>query len=666
MRGSYCIIFLILFCHPSVLHSQTDILVDTGHQGAITALTYDIERNLLFSGGEEGSVNIWDGRTKMLIASLNISHYPISKICIHPVLPQIAVLEDVDLTSTHITVWDWEKNIEVFSLQTTEQILYISYSTLGNFLVYSVTDWYSLKVIDSQRGLYLPLMNKGFGIVSYFVFSRTEKNIMIYQPSGSISYWDFATGTLLEQIDTINNLSNFNITNDNKYMVASKDSTFYLINLLSGEVVNQKAEENLYQIQLQDNSNLFLLFNNNNQIEITRCRLEGTDFQNYSVLPLNFNNPIVTMTEGEEGIYVGDNSGSIYLIFSSGQFKRISQCNLLRISGIAVFKDSIAIASQKGILIFKLNISETNQSMETLILASEGFKVVENPFETSIGINFLDQNRLIVWDKSETNKGLAVYNIITKSIEKRYQYFTSSIHQLSVNDNNLIILEKNGELKILDINSFEQIFTYFSPGMNKIITISDKILIGVQTRRIDFSGPLLIINPQTGETVPIPGTSLFSYDCIFDSYFNRLYSLSAEQMSNGIIITCIKTHYGSEFETENTLQSYYGEDFSASMVLVTEDKKLYTTLGFDSIKSINLLNNSITELEKSSHVPRELFISKDLLLSLNHDSSVTVWDRYNQKILLEFYLFDDLSWIALFQKTGEYLSHNAEDYIISD
>ena len=74
----------------------------------------------------------------------------------------------------------------------------------------------------------------------------------------------------------------------------------------------------------------------------------------------------------------------------------------------------------------------------------------------------------------------------------------------------------------------------------------------------------------------------------------------------------------------------------------------------------------ITELEKSSHIPRELFISKDLLLSLNHDSSVTVWDRYNQKILLEFYLFDDLSWIALFQNTDEYLSYNAEDYIIRD
>ena len=42
---------------------------------------------------------------------------------------------------------------------------------------YTLAEWQSIKVLDSQRGIFLPMLNNASGIVSFMVFSKTDKNV---------------------------------------------------------------------------------------------------------------------------------------------------------------------------------------------------------------------------------------------------------------------------------------------------------------------------------------------------------------------------------------------------------------------------------------------------------------------------------------------------------
>ena len=64
-------------------------------------------------------------------------------------------------------------------------------------------------------------------------------------------------------------------------------------------------------------------------------------------------------------------------------------------------------------------------------------------------------------------------------------------------------------------------------------------------------------------------------------------------------------------------------------------------------------------------MPREITAGASLLLAVNHDRTVSIWETRNGRLLVELYLFTDASWIAALPQEDRVYSHGADRYLIS-
>jgi hypothetical protein len=188
--------------------------------------------------------------------------------------------------------------------------------------------------------------------------------------------------------------------------------------------------------------------------------------------------------------------------------------------------------------------------------------------------------------------------------------------------------------------------------------VSDSTLVGGKTKGSGNSEPLMMINLKTGETVSLPDASILNYDLAYDPLEDTLYTLSLEKYED-INSTAILMHYGKDYEQTKLIMRYPNEDYTASLIFEPVSRKLYTSLGYNLVQTWEKSFFAFSTLEKSEHPPRKLEISQNLLISLNENHSITIWNLKDKKIILHFYLFKELNWVAVFpHNQNKYLSKN--------
>ncbi len=621
--------------------------VNTSHSGPIYCLEYSEAGNLLVTGGEDGTVRIWDLAKEKLLHRLNVSHRPVKKIAVRPGLSQVAVLEGDNLSSSTLSVWDWNLEVKLFSIEMKNQLLFLTYSSKGNYLLYSKADFNSLAVIDSETGRQLPYLRQGFGIVSFIVASRNEENVMTYQPSGLITYWNLRTGKSLKKVKTLPNLTSIRISPNNRFIAAAAEATMVVVDLLSGAVTDQKEVPRIISLAVSPQGNeITAIAEKDNETVLKRWYFNGKTLNEIPVARPGGYAGFSSLNYGKKGLYLADPEGRIVFLSSWEKFTLIFQNNLLSISDLAFFTDYMAAGSSDHIILF---------------LYREGSfitdKIFKNPLSAPTGLDFLDEKKILLWRKGEEPGEIMLLNLENGAIEAGSRDFNSPIIQLEISGQGIITVEKSGLGKILDLQTLATGFQYLSPGMNKLISAGGEVLIGGKSSISQFGSPLLRINRATGETVSIPDPRLFIYDLLYDG--RMVFSLGVERNKNETT-TYLKVHTGPSFETEKVLFRFKGEDLGAS---ITTDRKgsIYTSLGFNASQVLS--GGRVIQLEKSEHVPRKLFVFNGKLFSLNRSSSVTVWDLSTGRILFEFYIFKDLSWGALSARGEVYASPGAKQYL---
>jgi hypothetical protein len=357
-------------------------------------------------------------------------------------------------------------------------------------------------------------------------------------------------------------------------------------------------------------------------------------------------------------MYFGDNDGNLNAISFLGDRRVISENRTLPVSGVAIIDNQIFVGSEEAIIRFDLDLDAVEKNVAYALTKEnlpQNYTIIPNPFKTPVGLTLVDKNKLIIWDKSDQAKGLVIYDLTEGKIVQEDKNCTSALLQVSLKDENLLLLEKNGRLRVLNIHSLANIFSYLVPGMNRAVFISATSLIGGKAKTSEISEPLIRINLKTGETVPLSGPSILNYDLAYDPETDRLYSLSVDK-NDELTSTNILMHYGKDYEQKKLIMRFPNEDFSASLVFAPAAKKLYTSLGFNLIQTWDTNFFFFSSLEKSAYVPRKLEISQDLLISLNDNYSLTIWTLRNQQLLLHFFLFKGLNWVVVFP-------HNENTYV---
>jgi WD40 repeat protein len=647
---------------PALVRGAPVPLVNTSHAGRITAMVVDERRGLLFSGGEDGTVRIWDLAARQLSYLLRVSYLPIRTIAVHPSEPLVSVLVGEELQTDTLVCWDWERNRRLFTIESDAQLLCLDYSPLGSYLVYSREDYNSLVTVDPHTGRVLPYLQRGFGIVSYFTIARNEGNIMTYQPSGVISYWEIATGRLLKQLRAATDLAQIHISPNNRFIAAvggeaSRGEQLVVVDVLTGENLDQEPVSGVWDLAFSPAGNeISAVAELEGAVVLKRWYFGGRFLLSLSDRSFAADRVVgpACLVQTGEGSILGDGVGTIRALSSAGDPTVFASDTLLRISDLAFAGATMAVASPESLLVVSSRFFAEPYDGEAVPPEAVKLSAHPNPLRASTGLAFADSRRLLLWRSDETEGLLSVLDTWTGYAFTPDVSFSSPIRSLTVAPVGLIVVEKRGFCRVLDPTTFQATFRYNSPGMNKLIHTFGDMLVGGKTSIVEFQSPLLQINQKTGETVPVPDSSLFIYDLLYSDTDSALFTLAVQRRGERLS-TLLKMNTGYNFERSQVLLETKGEDLGASVV--ADDRgTVYTSLGYEGV--VSWQNGRMVPLASSGGVPRRLYWQAGKLFSLNRDGTISVWDTETRELLADIYIFKDGSWAALTPQGG--VLHAAE------
>lgn len=642
------------------LFSQ-DVLINSSHRGPVNKLYYDDNRELLFSSGEDGSVLIWDAEKREIVFRMQISHLPVKMFAVHPERTQLAVVESDQLKTFRLSFWDWEKGTRLFIQDLDELPLFITYSPKGKYLLYARPRYNSLVLLSPETGKELNLLKKGSGIVPFAVISGNERNIMTYQPSGRITYYDISSGRVLKRVKTLPDLSAIKIFPDNLFIAASTGESLVVVDLLNGTVKSRAVISEITTIGISGQGNeLACIYREAGESGLTKWYFNRKELYSVSVPEIKAFTDLNTLTFADRYLFLAGREGSISFLNRQNQYEVLAENQLMTISSLALAQNHLAVAGPENILLFSAEMLFANL-LSGRSLADKSFlrqKRIITPFSGESGVEFSNEGRLFLWAREDEHGKFISLDPDTDLQSKIHSDFNSALLYFEAAVQGIITLEKSGMAQILDGDSYRKLFQYWAPGMNKLIFGGDSTLLGAKGSVSELSSPLLVINQETGETVPIADDRLFVFELLYDRAGKRLFSLGIVGGGESYI-TQLKQHSGADFKKMQLLFSYPGEDLSACMTL--GNSTLYVASNDKPVSQWN--GYRFIELERSSHKPVKLFTQDRALLALNSDSTLTLWNTRSRRIILDFYIFKDGEWAAFLRNGPVYTSSGGKKYL---
>jgi hypothetical protein len=209
----------------------------------------------------------------------------------------------------------------------------------------------------------------------------------------------------------------------------------------------------------------------------------------------------------------------------------------------------------------------------------------------------------------------------------------------------LVSLDRTGTVRMVALpggaDAGRPLFEAWLPGTLCVLATSDRELIGGRTPvggTQGGGGTLLRINMRTGETVAVSGGSRSTYDLAWDVNRRVLYSLGIDAAGD----TVLMSHEGSGFESERVLSRYEGEDLAASIGFDSASGAVYASLGYGGIVAWD--GSAAGTIPSEGRVPRRLAAARGMLVSVNRDATLSIWDPAARALLGDLYLLATGDW----------------------
>lgn len=636
------------------------LVVETGHVGAVNAIAYDKQDSLLYSGGSDGTVRAWNLSTHELVGVLQVGHLPIQMLAVNPERHEIAAFETDNINTFRIVAWDWQTGKRLFTHNLGETPLFMQYSPRGNYLVYGVTEWQSLNFLDSSTGSALPYFQGGIGIVSAAIISNTEKSIMTYSPSGQIQYWSVDSGTLKQTYQTLPNLQAISFTPNNRYMIGAYNNNLVMVNLIGGQTVASIPLSGIQNTSLDPSSDELAVYSQDSTGPQLSLYLLGGGFQQLGSAFNLPSSPVTDLSFADGVLSASLQNGSLVTqrpYFSPESF---GANNLLQIDDVAVNDQEMLLTSPHHLL--DLETGFFGSSDPTPVLApSVSLTTTPNPFGGPTGVEALPDGRFVLWNTTGQNGSYRIYDPYS-GLGPAIGNFPAPFIDVRNAGDNLLTLDSQGTVNLLQLDTGASIFNYTAFGLQAVAYINPEKIIAGRSQTGTINTTLLQINPVTGETVPIPDSSIVVFGLAYDHTNKELYTLDIEN-SGSSTATVLKAHPLSTLGNGTPLLSYPGEDNNAGLAVDSAANSVFTSLGFRGVKELFPTTGQTTELQGTDHVARKLIVHGKWLVSLNADSSLTVWNRVTGRRIFDLYLFKNLSWAAILASGQFVASPGAEKYI---
>ena len=150
--------------------------VSHSHIGSVNEV-FMLTNISFFSCGDDGSVVLWQGNKN---ERLQVSDIPVKKIAYNSSLRYIAVYETDGFSLHRVSVWDWNQKKRLYAKRFTDRIVFLSFSTKGNYLMVGTESINSLNFFDSKTGEQKQLLENPGSLVSFALTGATDTTLETY------------------------------------------------------------------------------------------------------------------------------------------------------------------------------------------------------------------------------------------------------------------------------------------------------------------------------------------------------------------------------------------------------------------------------------------------------------------------------------------------------
>ncbi len=674
------------------------VVLDTGHTATINQIVQDPRTGYVFSASNDGTVRIWNPNSDKLQSTLRISHLPVVAVAVNPTSSELTAVVSDGGVYFELSSWNWITGQKIFSHSLSEVPLMLSYSPKGSFVLYATTQWKSLVFLDSHNGHELNYLPNGFGIVPFAIISGSEQTLMTYAPStGDLVYWDLSSGTRKATIPSVPNMNNVTKISD-VYIAGVTGDTLTVVNIVTGDVAYQQQLGSVLIVRSnQQTGQIAVLYtppagsssgmtssdgqssagSSSDGTSLTGASSSGSSTAGDKIALFTVNNgnvssdyfaadqvptDITAMRLMDGKILFAQQDGSMSTIsqYSSAP-QRFSENIIQPVTDIAFSDDRFFAVTNTGLISVRSDFFSKARPEPSQVtrIAEVG---ASNPFDATSGLLSLPNGQLYLFRGSDKNGELKLLNPNTLGLTDTLTTFSAPLVSMRPAGTRILALQRNGNLRLLNSSTYNTEFSFTSSGtLSSVFTDNYGIIVGKNnTNNLDSS--LIRVSPSTGETVGITSDSFLSFGLAFDTAHQTLYSLGLRH-SNGSEVTVLEAHTGTDFGQTQTIATYPGEDIQATLAYDSQDNRVYSTLGFDSVHVWD--GRNLTTLAPSGHIPRKVVSWNGRVYSVNRDGSVSVWDSGNQRHLFDFYVLPDGSWVIL-TPDGRYLPSsmgNPEQYL---
>ena len=633
MKKLFTLTILFLF-FTNCFFAQSHIS-SQAHSGMITNLeilkSNDPFDFSYFTAGNDGFIVKWSEDNQG--EHYQISDVGIKLIAVSPNGNDIAIYASDGGSVNRVEVWDWKNLKRKFFKRYKDAITSLEFSSKGTYLIVGTATVDGAQFIRTQNWTIVDKIKANTSIVNYIQTSTTEKTCVFYSPVGTLSYFNMQTGQLKEKLNIIRGLNQVVLYNNNIFLAGVKDDTIYVINAFKGNTVTAIPANNPIILSNTNDSNLYYLeYDGRNNYELKMIEnMEGLTVSNPRIIKTlkgpRGNSAICCGYKQNTNIVLGSLSGSIYRIDAEPATSIVT----MEESTNNIYSKIHDMTPAPSDFYFLTSNAIFKSSYDSGVVD----KMAEVHNHTNI-ISYDDEN-VILWSKSTTNP-IIMMNLSTKT---QNTLFTpkSTLQTLKLSSigekNYLIAIESNSKVNLYDFTNNKVKEIYSGTGIQDAVLTDDGNLYIGKSASTNPKSPMICVNPETYETVPLAVTGNVCY--ALSTQGSVIYGINLQEDNNTYVFS-----YNTKTKKVTNILKFAEEDAEAFTYLYNNN--LFTNIGRNKVYCYNISTKQRFSYERTASIPLRISQNKNRVVILNNNGSISWFGDNSSNLLADWYLTTDEQW----------------------
>ena len=633
MKKLFTLTILFLF-FTNCFFAQSHIS-SQAHSGMITNLeilkSNDPFDFSYFTAGNDGFIVKWSEDNQG--EHYQISDVGIKLIAVSPNGNDIAIYASDGGSVNRVEVWDWKNLKRKFFKRYKDAITSLEFSSKGTYLIVGTATVDGAQFIRTQNWTIVDKIKANTSIVNYIQTSSTEKTCVFYSPVGTLSYFNMQTGQLKEKLNIIRGLNQVVLYNNNIFLAGVKDDTIYVINAFKGNTVTAIPANNPIILSNTNDSNLYYLeYDGRNNYELKMIEnMEGLTVSNPRIIKTlkgpRGNSAICCGYKQNTNIVLGSLSGSIYRIDAEPSTSIVT----MEESTNNIYSKIHDMTPAPSDFYFLTSNAIFKSSYDSGVVD----KMAEVHNHTNI-ISYDDEN-VILWSKS-TNNPIIMMNLATKTQNTLFtpKSIVQTLKLSSIGEKKyLIAIESNSKVCLYDFTNNQLKEIYSGTGIQDAVLTDDGNLYIGKSASTNPKSPMICVNPETYETVPLAVTGNVCY--ALSTQGSVIYGINLQEDNNTYVFS-----YNTKTKKVTNILKFAEEDSEAFTYL--HNNNLFTNIGRNKVYCYNISTKQRFSYERTASIPLSISQNKNRVVILNDNGCISWFGDNSANLLADWYLTTDEQW----------------------